>query len=118
MTLAEFLQQLVASAKAASNGKSVSFVLTQITGDPNIEHRGQVWIGQGYFHLSSDGQKLEETVQLSDTIHDTTDPFPSSYPASVSLDVNSGALTVYPVGGFGGIYANHLQFQYFNGILI
>jgi hypothetical protein len=122
MTLAEFLQQLLASAKHTTNGKcsgdksTVCFVLTQITGDPNLEKQGQVLAGQGWFDLSSDGERLEGDAGLVD-INFIMEPPTFSYEAKVSLDVNSGTLTVYPQGGFGGIHANHLQLQYFNGVL-
>ena len=118
MTLAEFLQQLVAAVKSPTPpNNAVLFILTQITGDPKIVHHGQVWVGQGYFGLSSDGERLEGLAVMSANIHEATDPPPPFYEASLSLDVNLGTLTVHPVGGLGGIRANHLHLQYFNGVL-
>src|SRR5437868_14121920 len=109
MTVTEFLHQVLAAYG------STLFTLTQVTGDPEIVDFGQVWIAQdGSLTLSSDGETLEGLAELFPIVP-TTNPPP--HQVALSLNVNSGTMTIHTVGTVGGIRANHLQLNYFNGVL-
>lgn len=112
MTLAEFLQKLLAMLKNPDG--YVSFALTQIIGDPALLQYGEVWTTSGNLTLSSDSESFEATADLSPIFPSTS---PSPYQVTLSLNVNLGTLTIQNAHGLGGIYAYHLQLSYFNGVL-
>src|SRR5690242_8850187 len=111
MTVAQFLQKLVA---AAESGDSVGFILTQISGDPDLVYPGQVWVAQGFVALSSDREVFQSTTTLSQVSPDSSHP-PSQ--VILSLSIKQGIMSINRVSGFDSGVEDTLQLHYFNGVL-
>ena len=78
---------------------------------------GQVWlVAQGNLTLSSDGETFQSSPDLSPIVPPDPPNLPA-YQISFSLNVNLGTMTIHRTSGAGGIFADHLQLHYFNGVL-